>query len=660
MKNVLILLTVFFASFNLSAQTVTLHKDYEMEHYDWEENPVLSKITAEESKFNIVFTKDFLVTEYAYVGELFYEFNTVHKKIKLNTDAGVEISNKVYISTYYGDEVLGLKARSISKDGKITVFDRSNIKKVDNYENAGPFTIFALEGVEVGSEVEYMYTTKVMMTDLNYDFKIFQKNYPVKNLLFEFYYPDHLDFITKSYNGLPDAVTDTSVDGKIKMVVKEDYINAAPDEKYSPEDAALQRLEYKFHKNNSTGKAAANSWDDAAKFYYKRMYEHGDPAKYKAEVKAVNKMLKALNLANLSEEEKIRKIEEHIKSFLINPETKYHVVNEIIKNKEASAFGLIRVFAFALTAAGIEHQPVITSNKFEIPFDGEFPTWHYLQKFLMYFPKHDKFLAPGEVSYRYGLIPSSYAYTNGLFIKVISLGDLKNAVARIDSIGGPDETVNFSDLDITVNFGDFSACNMDIIHSEGGYFSPGYHQWVKTQKQETKDEFADDLLKFVSEDAEVKEYTFGPDKGGDILQNPFIATGKVQANSLLEKAGNRYIFNIGNVIGKQVEMYQDTKRQTDIELGYIHAYNRVIKFTVPDGYVVKNIKDLLMDVYMEENGKRILAFEVTYVVEGNTYTVTIHEYYKKLYLPKSQIDPFKKVINAAADFNKKQLIIEKK
>ncbi|MFM7023604.1 MAG: DUF3857 domain-containing protein [Flavobacteriales bacterium] len=659
MRNILSLFT-FLLALNVSAQSVG-NTDYEMKNYDWEASPVLSKITEEESKFNIVFIKDFLVTEYMYVGDTFCEFNTVHKKIKLNTDAGVEISNKVYISTYYGEQVLDLKARSISKDGKITVFDRSNIKHVDNYENAGPFTIFALEGVEVGSEVEYVYTTKVAMTDLNYDSRIFQRNYPVKNMSFEFYYPKHLEFISKSYNGLATAVTDTTDNGKMKMWVKSDYIKAAPDEKYSPEDAALQRLEFKFSKNKSTGRDAGTSWDDAAKYYYRRAYEHGDPKKYKAEMKAVTKMLKGLALDNLDEEDKIRKIEEHIKSFLLNPESRYYLVNDIVKNKEATAFGLVRTFAFALTAAGIDHQMVLTSNKYELPFDGEFQSWHYLQKFLMYFPKYNKFLAPGEMYMRYGLVPSGYVYTNGLFIKVISLGDLKNAVARIAYIDGPDETSNYDDLDVTVNFGsDFSTCEMDIVHSQGGYFAPGYHLWVKNYKQEQKDEFADDLLKFATDDSEVKEYTFGPDKGGDILKNPFIASGKVQANSLVEKAGNKYIFNIGSVIGKQVEMYQEKARETDILLSYPHAYNRVIKFTVPEGYTVKNINDLNMDVYMEENGKRILAFEVTYVQEGNTYTVTIHEYYKKLSMPKSDIDPFKKVINAAADFNKQQLIIEKK
>lgn len=646
-------------------QTLSAQEDpteIDLKNYDWEASPVRSTISAEDAKYEVVYTKDFFVIEYILLGDTLFEYNTLHKKIMLNTDAGVDNFNKVYISTYQGQKVIGLKARSISKDGKVTVFDKSNIKEVENYENAGPFTIFALEGVEVGSEVEYVYTTKMVMNDLNYDSRVFQNSFPIKNSHFELIYPRHLLFTSKSYNGLPDAVVDSTKDGKNKIIVDAAYIPAPSNDKYSPGNAALQRLEFKYSKNTYNNSGEAHTWDDAAKKYYSALYETRGEKMHKKEVKATQKMLKALKLKDLPEEEQIRKIEEYIKTNIgINDEASTYYIFDILKQKSTSYFGMARLFAFAFNASGIDHQLVMTSNRMSIPFDGEFQSWHYLQNFLLYFPKYNKYISPVEVVYRYGLTPSEYTYTNGMFIKTISLGDIKSPVARIAFIDGPDADSNYDNLDITADFGnDFSACKLDIGRTILGYECVGFQSTMKYRTAEEKEQLANILLKFAGEDSEVLEHSFGAEKGGDIFKNPFVLNGKVQVNSLLEKAGNKYIFNIGSTIGRQEEMYQEKARETDIELDYPHSYLRVIKFTVPEGYVVKNIDDVKMDVFAEEDGKRTMTFTVTYLKEGNTYTVKVQEYYKKIKLPKSQIDIFRKVINAAADFNKKQLIIEKK
>ncbi|MCX6183046.1 MAG: DUF3857 domain-containing protein [Bacteroidetes bacterium] len=645
-------------------QTLSAQEDpteIELKNYDWEINPVRSVITADEAKFEVVYTKDLLVVEYILLGDTLFEYNTLHKKIMLNTDAGVDNFNKVYISTYQGQEVMLLKARSISKDGKVTVFDKSNIKEVENYENAGPYTIFALEGVEVGSEVEYVYTTRVVLTSLNYDSRVFQNSFPVKNSHFELIYPSHLLFTSKSYNGLPEPVLDTTKDGKNKITIDVAYIPAESKDKYSPGKAALQRLEYKYNKNKLNSKGEVHTWDDAAKNYYKSLYEGRDEKIYKKEVKAAKKLLKSLKLKDLPEEEQIRKIEDYIKTNIgITEEDASHYVFDMIKKKSATYFGMARLFAIVLNESGIDHQLVMTCNRMNTPFDGEFQTWHYLQKFLMYFPKYNKYISPIDVLYRYGLVPSDYAYTDGMFVKLIRLGDIKSPVARVGFIDGPDAELNYDNLDMTANFGDdFSTCKLDIKREILGYESVSFQAIVKYLKFDQKEELAGNLLKYAGEDAEVLEHFFGAEKEGDIFKNPFILNGKVQVNSLLEKAGSKYIFNIGNTIGRQEEMYQEKARETDIELDYPHSYLRTIKFTVPEGYVVKNIDDLKMDVFAEEDGKRIMTFTVTYVKEGNTYTVTVEEYYKRIKLPKTQIDIFRKVINAAADFNKKQLILEK-
>ncbi len=47
-------------------------------------------------------------------------------------------------------------------------------------------------------------------------------------------------------------------------------------------------------------------------------------------------------------------------------------------------------------------------------------------------------------------------------------------------------------------------------------------------------------------------------------------------------------------------------------------------------------------------------------MEGNLLTITIDEFYKEVLQPIDIYEPFQKVINAAADFNKVTLLLEKK
>ena len=54
-----------------------------------------------------------------------------------------------------------------------------------------------------------------------------------------------------------------------------------------------------------------------------------------------------------------------------------------------------------------------------------------------------------------------------------------------------------------------------------------------------------------------------------------------------------------------------------------------------------------------------MAFVSNYKLENDLLTVTIDEYYKKTQLPVEAYPVFQKVINAAADFNKVTLVIEK-
>ncbi len=91
----------------------------------------------------------------------------------------------------------------------------------------------------------------------------------------------------------------------------------------------------------------------------------------------------------------------------------------------------------------------------------------------------------------------------------------------------------------------------------------------------------------------------------------------------------------------------------------VHNYFRKLIFDIPAGYTISNLSDLNMKVEMLNNGKLSCCFTSWYEVSGNKLIVYSREYYTENDYPADRFEAFRKVINAAADFNKKTIILTK-
>jgi hypothetical protein len=106
-------------------------------------------------------------------------------------------------------------------------------------------------------------------------------------------------------------------------------------------------------------------------------------------------------------------------------------------------------------------------------------------------------------------------------------------------------------------------------------------------------------------------------------------------------------------------MYDEKPRMLPIELGFPHLLVRNIRFNIPEGYKIGNPNDLVINYAHKERDVVTMGFTTSYKQEGNILTITVNEVYRNTNYPVSQYETFKKVINAAADFNKVVLILEK-
>ncbi len=650
-----LLLLIFSSQHVLTAQDKTPEPFYKT--YNWEKSPQLSKITEQEAKEPEIVLKDNKIIEYAYEksGELIY-YITRHHLVKVNNDKGVEGNNRIYIPMYGVLDFIDLQARSISKTGKITTVDKSAIKDVDDLEGNGPFKIVALEGIETGSEVEYLYTYKKSAYFFGTE-KIQSEN-TKKNVSVSIISPDNLVFEAKVYNSNQQVEKDSTLKERNKIVVNFTQVDAARDEKYAATDAALIRMEYKLSYNEAKGHARLFTWDDAASRYYE-IYHGFD----KKELSAAHSYLKQLKLDKLSEEEKIRKIESNLKlNFkVVDSQTEgLNQVSTILDKKYASRQGLIRLYLACLSDQNIGNEIVFTTNRLSTKFDPDFSTWNFLDDVLLYFPTIDKYIAPMSLESRLGFPPYQYLGNKALFIKEVELGGIKSGISKIKTIKTIPYDLSIHQTAVKASIAaDFTETNVQIKQEYTGY-TACFSQCIYNFLPETDQiKLQEANLKITGEDSKLSNIKVTNSDEADVLIKPFIMECNLSTPSILEKAGPKYLFKIGTLIGPQAEMYQETERKLDGEIYYTHGFVRNIEFTIPEGYKITNADKLNFNVKYMDNNECLAEFVSTYVLEGNTLKVKVLENYRILTYPLAKFEDFRKVINAAADFNKVSLVLEK-
>ena len=265
-----------------------------------------------------------------------------------------------------------------------------------------------------------------------------------------------------------------------------------------------------------------------------------------------------------------------------------------------------------------------------------------------------KYLSPSRLEYRYGPAPMHLADNYGLFVK----GSYNGITKMIPLLGVED---NKCLLDAELTF----AEDMDAITVNKKQQWTGYRAFQLRALYEYSDiDGKNDILKTFTnsgiDDAkvisrELKNMSID-NSGGDAAA---IINTTYKAASLIENAGKSYILNIGKLIGIQSELYQEKERMNDIEMESPIQYKHHIWFKIPKGYKLKGLDDVNIDRANLEDAKRVCQFVSTYTVQGDKVDINVHEFYRNNHLPKSRYEDWRRVINAASDFNKLSLVLEK-
>ena len=585
-------------------------------------------------------------------------YTLTHKIIKVNANDAIEEFNKIYIPTDDVIEILNLKARSISKDGKITVLDENNIKEIKDESKDKAYKIFAIEGVEIGSEIEYFFTSKSYVNFFGRDY--YQFSIPLKEGIFRLTSPENLVFACKGYNGFPEFEVKVEDGGRLMEATVHD-VKSLKEEAFSFYNTNRMRVEFKLAFNQKQEKTPLLTWNDAARRIYSNVY-----TLEKHEQKAVKKAVKKLKIHKIDQQAgQIAMVEKFIKNSILLKEgygDELYDLKKLLHNQYGNKTGIVRLYAAFFEELGIKCQIGMTTDRSEIKFDQDFESWNYLVHYLYYFNELDSYLSPERFEYRYNMIPYYHTNNYALFVKRLEMGSYEAATSELRFVPATDYSQNYDNLNIDIKFAnDMEKTNIDLTRQLGGY-SGAFIQPVFAYLQEDKKRaIVEELVKMSAEDAQFKQLEI---VNGTIetspQENPFTINASIESSSLIERAGNKFLFKFGTIIGPQSELYQEEKRESDIENDFNRKYERQISFEIPDDYRVKNLDDINMEVFYQREEDKIYNFSSIYTINDNIVTVRVNEYYKEINCSIDNFEEFRKVINAAADFNKLTLIFEKK
>jgi hypothetical protein len=629
--------------------------------YGWESAPVLSELTPELQQEGVVILLDLRVVEYEWndtelVPEQYY---TLHSRIRVHTAEAVEAFNKVYIPMDGVREIVRLNVRVVTGQG----VRRADSVQLLDYRGAGEevhMKYFAVEGVEQGAEVEYLYTLR-MEARLDGAREVFQDTDHRRKAEFMLIAPAGMTFAFRGYNGFPEPVADTVPQGKIRYRSSMTDLEPLRSEQYAAYYDHLARLEYKLKSMRSSGGAELYSYRHLAA-QLDAYFRPGTDEK-KA-VKKIGKLIRQLGIDQMEIPVRIRAIEDFIKERFTLAEQSdagYDQLDRILREHVASRRGLLRLFIAAFDQAGVRYEYGLTSDREGVSFDPAFETYSYLEHYFFYFPETGQYLAPSEFFYRLGYLPYNWTHNYGLFIRPLHIGAIDAQWAEIRFIPALPAEDNVDWLDIRYDIlGEFDSARIRVRRTLSGYQATYIQPVYSFLPEADLKSLQLELLHLQGKYQGLRSFEVKNGTMRDLYLRPFEIDGTAGPElAFIEKAGNRFLLRVGELIGEQVELYQEKTRHLPVQNEYNRIYRREIRIAAPPGYEVMNLEELNYTVVPENDQPVTMAFQAAARLEGNQIIVVVNEFYRKIDYPVEQFEQFRRVINAAADFNKKVIVFRK-
>ncbi|HSZ72783.1 MAG TPA: DUF3857 domain-containing protein [Cytophagaceae bacterium] len=629
------------------------------ENYKWEKNRTLTPLKEEQAKADAIIIKDLRILNYMHDIERYPSkirlFCIWHKIIRVNTEAAIERTNKVLVPMDGAAEVIEIKARTIHEGGKIVEINQDNIKEVKNAGDNIDYKIFAIEGVDKNCEIEYIVKIKRDISSVGREY--FKSDYDTEEAKFIIYTPDHFQIDYKGYNGFPSFKKSADDEGDF-LATESFKVVKLLDEPYSNLWNNAMRLEYRLSNLNNYYEI---TWNSIAKQVCSELYEEG------TNLKVLDQELERIKIpTDADTPTRIKLIEQYIKAnYTLKKNVEYneHSIRAIVKNKYCTEKNMRKLYVALFDRLNIAYQIAITSNRNKIAFDTTFSTWTTVDNTLFYFEESNTYLSPSFLQYRYPMIPATLRNNQCIYVTVKNING--NADVKVENgfITALDYKDNYDNINVAVTLHlETQEAILQIEESYGGERAMRMQPYMESMDETQRQKTIEWVLKKASKDGTLTDVRVkNIDPNTSPLERPLIFNGELRSTSLLNKAGDKYTLSIGRLIGEQSQLYDTSAlRKLPIESNYPHHYIRHIDVLIPEGYTIKNPEAMNMyEAFAFDKDSAACYFKSAYEQKENHLIVTIEEYYKGQKYPASAFEEYRKVVNAAADFNHRTLLLSK-
>lgn len=629
------------ASLTLLLLTITSFSQ-EIKSYSWDDKPVFKTIPEEykNQPAVVLLDKRWIHTRVGYYA--FASFVMNHCAIKINKAEEINKYNKIkaedngYIRT-----LRDFHARIIKPNGDIKVLPEDKIveAEIDKVKS------IVFEGVEAGDILEYYFILKEMPSP--YGVEIYQKDIPVL----------YAEFITSKDGVIFETFASSEFGKKVekgKSIAVAENIPPFIEEKNSKNIKNLVKLIYMISVPGQDNLV----WGSFLPQFFKK------PTFTNFKKTQAKDFIENLNVSTGTTDEKVTKIDEYIKEnfdFVWRGEKEKRIKNLNEGKLKLTASDIFDLYGFAFKELKIPYQIAVGMSR----FIGEVSTSKHVvpltHEFMYYIPETKKFVSPYEKYLSYGYPMYEIQGSKGILYNPAK----SYTGEQITFSTAPASfTIMESKSSVTLSE-DFAKATVDKTYATQGYEAQLLRNSVKYYKENEEEKELVDFIKartFKELDIKLLKYTFDNQEFKNNHSNtPYIMNLNAELNeSIVENAGNLLIVNLGKVIGKQTDLYQETERKFDVDLSYAKIYKHKIVFNIPSGYEVESYNDLLIDKKMTSSNGQECAFKSTAKVEGNQVIVDIVENYDNITYDKNLYSEYRKVINAASDFTKASLVLKPK
>jgi hypothetical protein len=614
--------------------------------YNWDSAPTIHKIKNTENQESSLGILERKIIEFrqSESTKQIAVFETTHHIIRINDVAGISRHNQVYIPMYNVKKIQGIKARTISKEGTITNLDENNIKTIENVNAYGDFQIFAIEGVQIGSEIEILYTVEKEYSPFGNE--TLQNDYPIKRSEVVFI-TNNLTSQIKTYN-TDQQFERTYLDNLLVEELSLSNITPLAKEEYSANDANKIYLAYQCFGNSEITQDIL--WTNTIGNISKGLF----PAEVQPSILIeIEKYLSKVN-AEISPFEMAARVDNYVKTnFTIveNRNPQLEDIDYILTNRSASDIGILKVYAHLLKALELKYEIVVTANRYTHKFDPDFYNPSAIREFLIYLPEIKQYISPNRIDYRLSEAPTNILGNNGIFID-------EHLEYHFSKITQSDPNYSRIKRVMDISFmNDFEKVQVNEDQEYYGHWGVQNRAYMALMTGEAKAQFEDYLTGSGIADKKVVRIDLKNTEMNQLEYNkPYIVSSTIESSSLIEDAGGSYIFQVGKIIGIQSELYQEKIRENPIEMQYPNQYNYTITINIPDGYSLEGQESLVIDKKLEIDGIKLCYWNSNYEIKGNQLIISIEESYRVNEFSIESYETFREVINAASDFNKAALL----